>query len=403
MITDMNGTTTELGTDHSERRCLVSGCFDLLHSGHVEFLRQAATFGRVTVAIGSDATIIELKGRKPACNQQERSFMLRALRCVDNLLISRGSGLLDFEPELRALRPDAFVVNDDGDHPAKKKLCADLGIEYHVLKRQPAPDLPSRSTSVLRANSRLPYRLDLAGGWLDQPFVSSLHGGSVIVVSLGSASGYAERSGMGTSTRATVERIYGDQIPQGDLEDVARIVFCCENPPWRQVTAGSQDALGIVLPGLNRLTYEGGYWPTRIDSCHDPETIAWLQSKLYLKWLGGRPADFQVLKDARVSEQAVIRLANAADDCWKAIQLRDVGALGMSVTNSYNAQVEMFPAMTNDVVTGAIQSLTGNCLGYKLAGAGGPGYVVVVADDVPQGFEKIEIRRETYGHRSSAI
>jgi cytidyltransferase-like protein len=386
--------TTEPGKDVSERRCLVSGCFDLLHSGHVQFLRQAATFGRVTVAIGSDATITQLKGRKPACNQEERAFMLRALRSVDNVVISRGSGLLDFEPELRALRPDAFVVNVDGDHPAKKNLCAELGVEYRVLNREPAADLPSRSTSALRANLRLPYRLDLAGGWLDQPFVSSLHGGSVIVVSLESARGYAERSGMGTSTRATIERLYGDRLPHGNLEEIAKTIFCCENPPWRQITAGSQDALGIVLPGLHRLTYDGGHWPTQIHACHDPETIAWLQSKLYLKWLGGRPPDFQVLKDARITKHAVARLAESAADCWRAIELRDVRSLGTSITNSYKAQAEMFPTMANDVVTATIHGLGDSCFGYKLAGAGGPGYIVVVADDPPHGFESLVIRQE---------
>ena len=46
-----------------KKKVFVSGCFDLLHSGHVAFLTEAASFGDLYVGIGSDKTIFELKGR----------------------------------------------------------------------------------------------------------------------------------------------------------------------------------------------------------------------------------------------------------------------------------------------------------------------------------------------------
>ena len=147
----------------------MSGCFDLLHSGHVEFLQQAARFGRLHVAVGSDPTVLELKGRPPVYTAQERVFMISALACVHSAFVSKGSGVLDFEGQLRALRPDVFVVNEDGTNSAKAKLCADLGIDYQVLKREPHARLPRRSASALRTRHDVPYRIDLAGGWLDQP------------------------------------------------------------------------------------------------------------------------------------------------------------------------------------------------------------------------------------------
>lgn len=110
----------------------VSGCFDMLHAGHVEFLQRAAQFGRLHVAVGSDRTVEELKGRTPTFTEDERLFMVRALGCVESAFISSGAGPLDFEAELRALRPDVFVVNDDGATPAKARLCEELGIEYRV-------------------------------------------------------------------------------------------------------------------------------------------------------------------------------------------------------------------------------------------------------------------------------
>lgn len=374
------------------RTAFVSGCFDLLHSGHVEFLQQAARWGRLTVGLGSDATIKQLKGQYPVCSEQERAFMLAALACVADVVISTGSGVLDFEPELRRLQPNVFVVNADGDASAKRHLCAELGVEYRVLQRDPRKGLLRRSTSAFRAQPRIPYRLDLAGGWLDQPFVSSLHGGPVIVMSLEPHAAYAMRSGLGTSTRAMAEQLWGTQLPEGDPEEMARILFACENPPGSAEISGSQDALGILLPGISRLNYEGDYWPASIESCTDVAILSWLQSHIFLKWLGSRPDSFAVLRDRHLDCAMAGRLAAAASNCWTAIEARDLRSVGAAVTESFEAQIAMFPSMTNEVVQAAIRSLPSDCLGYKLAGAGGLGYLAVVAEARPEGFDPIEIR-----------
>jgi cytidyltransferase-like protein len=97
------------------KKVFVSGCFDLLHSGHVEFLRRAAAYGDLYVALGSDRTVYELKGRLPVIAQEERRFMVEALDCVHGAFISQGSGMLDFAQELQEMRPDVFVVNEDGN------------------------------------------------------------------------------------------------------------------------------------------------------------------------------------------------------------------------------------------------------------------------------------------------
>ncbi|MGA1195418.1 MAG: adenylyltransferase/cytidyltransferase family protein, partial [Candidatus Latescibacterota bacterium] len=165
------------------KKVFVSGCFDLLHSGHVAFFQSAATYGDLYVAIGSDKTIFELKGRATVNSEAERLFMIQSLGCVHQAFISSGSGMLDFELEIRNVQPDIFVVNEDGDLAEKQKLCTSLGIEYVVLSRDPHQDLMPRSTTALRDINRIPYRIDLAGGWLDQPYVSNHYPGSVITVS----------------------------------------------------------------------------------------------------------------------------------------------------------------------------------------------------------------------------
>ena len=66
----------------SKKSVFVSGCFDLLHSGHVEFFQRAAAFGDLTVALGSDKTVFDLKGRPPINSEEERRFMAGSVSCV---------------------------------------------------------------------------------------------------------------------------------------------------------------------------------------------------------------------------------------------------------------------------------------------------------------------------------
>ena len=156
----------------TKKKVFVSGCFDMLHSGHIRFLEKAAKYGDVYLALGSDRTLIGLKGRAPVTNEKERKYMLEAVRHVKRCVISRGTGIMDFVDELKQVKPDIFIVNEEGNTSAKAELCRRLGIKYIVLQRDPREGLPARSTTSLRQECQIPYRLDLAGGWLDQPFVS---------------------------------------------------------------------------------------------------------------------------------------------------------------------------------------------------------------------------------------
>ena len=133
------------------KKIAVTGCFDWLHSGHVRFFEEAATYGDVMVFIGNDACVTELKGKgHPLFDQWERRYMVGAIRYVKCARISSGHGWLDADAEIRALKPDLFLVNDDGDKECKRDYCRELGIEYRVLKRLPAEGLPWRSSTDLR-------------------------------------------------------------------------------------------------------------------------------------------------------------------------------------------------------------------------------------------------------------
>ncbi len=133
------------------KRVLVSGCFDVLHSGHIAFLEEAASYGDVYVSLGSDATVMALKNRKTMYNEQERKYMLEAVKYVKKVYIGPDTGkILDFAPLLDEVKPDIFFVNGDGSSEEKKAFVESKGIRYITSARVPHGNLPVRSTTSIR-------------------------------------------------------------------------------------------------------------------------------------------------------------------------------------------------------------------------------------------------------------
>jgi len=375
------------------KKVFVSGCFDLLHSGHIAFFQEASAFGDLYVGVGSDKTIYELKGRVPVNSETERLYMIKAVSCVKDAFISKGSGVLDFLDELKELQPDILVVNEDGNLPAKKELCAQLNIEYKILKRTPHQGLAPRSTTVLRGISQIPYRIDLAGGWLDQPYVSKYYPGSVLTISIEPSIEFNERSGMASSTRRKAVELWGTKLPVFPEEKLAKILFCYDNPPGTKEISGAQDAIGIVFPGLNKSYFEGEYWPAAIESVHDEQVLCFLEDTLYLIPLGPRYSGFDVLSGTNITTQGAKALADAADNCWQAIRDRDIDGFGLYFRLGFEAQIAMFPHMVNASILQLLNSYKHLAKGWKLSGAGGGGYLIFVSDTPIENAIRIIVRR----------
>ena len=366
-------------------RVFVSGCYDMLHSGHVEFFKQASMYGDLYVGIGSDKTILELKNRQTIYSEQERLFMVKAIRYVTDARINGGSGMMDFVDSVEYFRPDIFVVNEDGSSPLKEQFCKERGIEYVVLQREPAVGLKARSTTALRKTlCQLPTRLDLAGTWIDQPYVSKLAPGWALTISLEPTFDIEERCGLSTSTRNMIKKIWPYQLPSYEPEKLAKLVFCFENEPTRQAhVSGAQDSIGICVPGLCRHYYEGAYWPTKLERCDDEDILQWLEEHLCMVKMFPRRDNLNVVEGCNLTEAGVKNLASAAESCWQAIMQKDLDAFAASYRASFEAQIAMFPAMIQPGVPEYIEKYSAmpGVRAWKMPGAGGGGYLAMVVDD----------------------
>ena len=375
------------------KKVFVSGCYDMLHSGHVAFFEEAARYGDLYVGIGSDKTINYLKASKTINSDAERLYMVKALKVVTDAWINKGGGLLDFLDEFKLLQPDIFFVNADGHTPAKEALCKELNIEYVVSKRVPHGNLPTRSTTALRQECRIPYRLDLAGGWLDQPYVSKFASGSVITICIEPDFEFNDRSGMSTSSRKKAIELWQTDIPDGDKEKLAKTLFCFENPPGTKYVSGSQDSLGITMPGLNKYFYDGGYWPTDIQAVQVSEVLEWIEERIWMIPLYPRKENYDVLANTQIDEVGAKRLSDATENCWKALQQQDAAAAGKAMTDSFEAQISMFPNMVSPDILAQIEVYKKDVLGWKVSGAGGGGYLIFFSEFPIENAIQIRIRR----------
>lgn len=364
---------------------------------------STAEYGDLYVGIGSDATIQEYKHHKTVYNEQERLFMVKSIRYVKDACINAGSGVLDFLPTLDIVKPDILMVNSDGGSEDKRRVCEERGIEYVVLQRDPHEGLTARSsTDLKKTEPQIPTRLDIAGTWIDQPYVSQYAPGWAITISLEPTFEIRERCGLSTSTRNTIRKIWPYQLPNMDPEMLAKLVFCFENDPERSdgIISGAQDAIGICIPGLCRHYYDNRFWPEKIEMCQDERILRWLEQHLMMIPMEPRRPGCSVVEGKDITKEKVEALAAAADRCWQAIMDTDLQAFAHAYRDSFDAQTAMFPGMVRPVESvecsdesssevGSIQgvidkwSRVPGVLAWKMPGAGGGGYLACVVEDAP--------------------
>jgi len=260
----------------------------------------------------------------------------------------------------------------------------------------------SADFTITQLIGKIPYRMALAGGWIDQPFVSQCNPnppGSMVVVGLEPTCRFMDRCGMGTSTRRVAAQLWGDRLPEGDPNDMMRALYQAENQGKRE-PSGSQDMAGLIFPGVNRLDYdasfEGGMYPVHIESNRDPLVAAWLEQVVYMIPVLQRPPGYNPLETKNLDPQWISRLGESGKECFNAIVARDVNRLGASMNECMSCWEAILPGTVRhstiqfDLV-GLLRYYQARYPGAMYSGCGG-GYLFVVSEKPVQGGFQVNIR-----------
>ena len=157
------------------KRVFVSGCYDIIHAGHVQFFEEARALGdHLTVCFASAEVLWRHKQRRSSLPDEHKQALLAALRMVDAVVVGRGlEEGIDFREDFLRLRPDILAVTEDDKYsPLKWELCTQVGARYVVLPKTPPLFQAISTTDIvkfIRAPQEAPLRVDFGGGWLDVP------------------------------------------------------------------------------------------------------------------------------------------------------------------------------------------------------------------------------------------
>ncbi|MDE2184076.1 MAG: hypothetical protein KGJ78_13745 [Alphaproteobacteria bacterium] len=250
----------------------------------------------------------------------------------------------------------------------------------------------------------IPNRLQLAGGWIDQPFVSKLNPkppGSMVVVQIEPNFRPMCRSGIASSTRIVANDLWHGRLPDRPKDVLVRELYHAENT-YKAEPSGSQDMIGIIYPGINRLDYdvkhEGGVFPVHIESCQSHRVARWLEKVLHLIPIESRPEGYNPLIEKNLDPKWVARLGQSGKDTYDAIVRMDAPALGRAMNLGLKCWDVLLPqSMRHKVIKVDIMGLAAayqqQYLGAAYSGPGG-GYLIVVAEEQVPGSFTVNIRTE---------
>jgi len=259
-----------------------------------------------------------------------------------------------------------------------------------------------RYRDIRKVISEIPYRLALAGGWIDQPFVSKFDPsppGSMVVVSLEPNFYFMDRAGMATSTRKVAGELWNGVLPQRDPAELVRELYKAENEAKLE-PSGSQDMIGLIYPGINRLDYDFAYndgiFPCHIESNQNSDVVFWLENILHLLPVSQRPERYSPLGKKNLSPEWVRRLGQSGKDCYDAILRKNAAALGASLNECMKCWEVLLPHTVKHPATcvnllALLNYYQKRYKGAMYTGCGG-GYLIVVSEESIPGSFQVKVR-----------
>jgi hypothetical protein len=262
--------------------------------------------------------------------------------------------------------------------------------------------MAANGSDITEVIGNIPYRLALAGGWVDQPFVSQLLEslpGSMVVVGIEPTFRFMERAGLATGTRRAAMKLWKDGLPPGDPAKLVKALYAFENQNQTE-PSGSQDMIGLFYPGICRLDYdpnfEGGIFPRHIETCNDPGVARWLESIIHILPVEPRPMDYSPLGIKNLDAVWASKLSESGRDCYQAILAKDINGLGASMNLCMSAWEALLPGTVRHPtlkvdLCGLLTYYQRRYPGAMYSGCGG-GYLYVLSETPVPGAIKAKVR-----------
>lgn len=305
------------------KKIMVSGCYDILHGGHVEFFQQAKALGDyLIVSFASDDVLLQVKGRKSSIPQEHKKRLIESLQMVDRVVIGTSveNEGLDFIDSFVQERPDAIVATEDDRYAEKKKaLCASAGWPCEYITLPKTLNFQAISTTDIinwiKAPKEVPLRVDFAGGWLDVP-TNARAGGIIVnctITPMVSLDNWKYRIGGGLGGSAAYSILSG------------RDGVCSE----LQMGVGWQDPAAIIETGL--CVWKSGDRPV-LSMKRNP---SFLRGLMALLWTGNGH-DTPTNASRKRDYNAIVKAGNTAE---YAVSSGEVKMLSRAVHQSYEIQL----------------------------------------------------------------
>ena len=250
--------------------------------------------------------------------------------------------------------------------------------------------------------SRIPQRMALAGGWIDQPFVSTHNPappGSMVVVAVEPVIWFMDRCGMAGSTRRIATKLWNGALPERSPAELVRELYAAENA-GRDEPSGSQDMAGLIYPGISRLDYdasvEGGVFPAHVESIRDPDIARWVGEALHLIPINQRPPGYNPLGVRNLDPRWIRELGETGKECFDAIRKKDVAGLGVSMNHCMQCWEAILPhTIAHPTITIDLKAILAwfqaRYPGAMYSGCGG-GYMIVVSEEPVPGSLRVKVR-----------
>ncbi|MFX0099205.1 MAG: adenylyltransferase/cytidyltransferase family protein [Candidatus Hodarchaeota archaeon] len=139
-----------MNSEEKEKIVMVAGTFDLIHPGHLHLIQEAANLGKVVVVVGRDKNVEELKGKKPVIPEDQRLYMVSALKGVHKAVL--GNESTDFTKIIKEISPDIILLGPDQSpsNDRLEKMLNGIGLDITIRRfKLRVMKFPLSSTSAI--------------------------------------------------------------------------------------------------------------------------------------------------------------------------------------------------------------------------------------------------------------